>query len=43
VYSRKINDQEFTFAGSGTFAGFSYDARNAMAQHALEISYGKRF
>jgi long-chain fatty acid transport protein len=37
------NDQDYTFAGSGGFTGFSYDARNAMSQDAIEASYAWKF
>jgi long-chain fatty acid transport protein len=37
------NDQDYTFAGSGPFTGFSYDAKNAMQQNAIELSYGMKF
>lgn len=37
------NDIENTFSGSGGFAGFSYSARNAMQQNAIEVSYSRKF
>lgn len=39
------NDQEYTYTGSagGPFAGFSYSAKNAMSQNALEASYSWKF
>ena len=39
------NDQEYTYAGSagGPFAGFSYSAKNAMSQNAIEASYAWKF
>lgn len=37
------NDQDFTYAGSGAFTGFSFETDNAMQQNAIEVSYGTRF
>lgn len=36
-------DQSYTYAGSGGFAGFNYDATIGMDQNAIEISYGMKF
>jgi long-chain fatty acid transport protein len=37
------NDVEYTYQGSGQFAGFSYSAENKMYQNAIEASYGWKF
>ncbi|HHJ13199.1 MAG TPA: long-chain fatty acid transporter [Gammaproteobacteria bacterium] len=37
------NSVEYTYAGSGGFTGFSFDASNAMSQNALEASYAWKF
>ncbi len=37
------NDVEFTYQGTGSFAGFSYTARNKMYQNAIEASYAWKF
>ncbi len=37
------NDVENTYQGSGGFAPFSFSARNAMQQNAIEVSYSRKF
>lgn len=37
------NDLDYTYKGTGNFAGFSYKARNKMYQNAVQLSYGLKF
>lgn len=37
------NDTEYTYNGTGAFAGFNHTAKNDMYQNAFEVSYGMRF
>lgn len=37
------NDVEYTYQGTGSFAGFSYTAKNKMYQNAIEASYAWKF
>ncbi len=37
------NDVEYTYAGTGPFAGFSYDVRNDMYQNAIEAAMSWSF
>jgi hypothetical protein len=42
------NDQDYEYVGSlsssgANYTGFSYKARNAMQQNALEVSYALKF
>jgi long-chain fatty acid transport protein len=37
------NDVEYTYTGTGGFAGQSFSAKNDMYQNAFELSYGPKF
>lgn len=44
TYMRALSKkQTYTYAGTGPFTGFSYDANIGMDQHALEVSYAFKF